>query len=124
MSFTNRPVYTRMMDAAFFSLMAGMGLVSFLVGQASNQPTCGKVDVGTLAAAIPFGTLISFYSGLAIGSIFNPYWVCTNLDRSLGVLLQLGFRGSYLGYTNPCSLLAGIWLVGSSLHPLVHTSIA
>lgn len=73
MSLTNRPLCIRVMDAGFFSLMAGMVLGVFLIGKASNHPTLGDVDVGALAAAIPFGALISLCLSLAISSVFEPY---------------------------------------------------
>ncbi|KAF2233355.1 hypothetical protein EV356DRAFT_207583 [Viridothelium virens] len=78
MSFTNRPVYTRMVEAAYSFLVAALGFVSFLAGpasagQTSNQLTFGKVNVGTLVAAIPFGTLISLSLALGISSILEPY---------------------------------------------------
>lgn len=73
MSSTNRPFYTRVMESACFFLMAGMGVVLFRVGQTFDEPTVGKVNIGTLVAATPFGAFISFILAVAISCLVEPY---------------------------------------------------
>lgn len=73
---TNRLAYACMMDAAFFSSMASIGLVSFLVGVASVRLPPGQTNI----AMLPLGfvrvlPLCAYLACMLWGDTIEGYYI-------------------------------------------------